>query len=167
MDKIKILDKASIHQRLKRIAYEVYEHHYLERELLIIGIDERGGKLAQLLAERLEDISPLELTLVEAHLDRESEAPSIGIELNIGLEEIRDMPVLVVDDVLYTGTTLLNVVSILLYAFPKSIRTAIMVDRGHRMLPISSDYTGLELATTFHQHVEFEMNGEDMSAFLT
>lgn len=166
MDKIKILDNASIHQRLKRIAYEVYESHYLEKELLVIGIDERGGKLAKLLSEQLKAISPLELTLIDSQLDRKSDPPGIGIELNIGLDELRNKPVLVVDDVLYTGTTLLNVVSILLYAYPKSIRTAILVDRGHRMLPVSADFTGLELATTFHQHVAFEMEGDDMAAYL-
>ncbi|MCI4668578.1 MAG: phosphoribosyltransferase [Bacteroidia bacterium] len=166
MDKIKILDNASIQQRLKRIAYEVYESHYLEKELLVIGIDERGGKLANVLAEQLSEISPLDLTQVDAHLDRDSEAPSIGIELNIGLEEIKDRPILVVDDVLYTGTTMMNVVSILLYAFPKSIRTAVLVDRGHRMLPVSADFVGLQLATTYHQHVAFELQGEDMSAYL-
>lgn len=166
MDKIKILDKASILQRLKRIAYEVYESHYLEEELLIIGIDERGGKLAELLSEQIKSISPLKVSLITTQLDRESEAPSIGIDMDIELDHLKDKPILIVDDVLYTGMTLLHVVSILLYAFPKSIRTAILVDRGHRMLPVSADFTGLELATTYHQHVAFEMEGENMSAYL-
>ncbi len=166
MDKIKILDKASIQQRLKRMAYEIYEAHYQEKELIIIGIDQRGGALAHRLAEHLADISPLELTLLDARLDRESDAPNIGIDLDTEPEDIKGKPILVVDDVRYTGTTLLHVVSILLYAFPKSIRTAILVDRGHRKLPVSADFTGLELATTFHQHVEVSFEGDNMDAYL-
>ncbi|MEO0897242.1 MAG: phosphoribosyltransferase family protein [Bacteroidota bacterium] len=166
MTKIQILKDQSIQQRLRRMAFEIYESHYQEEELLIMGIDERGGALSQKLSEHLAQISPLNLTLVNAHLDRESDPNGIGIEVPLDLEDLRNKPVLVVDDVLYTGNTMLHVVTIILQAAPSSIRTAVLVDRGHRMVPVSADFTGLELATTFHQHVEFNVSDEGMAAFL-
>ena len=162
-DKIRILDPSAIEARLKRMAYEIYEANYGESELIIIGIDERGGYLAGSLTQILEEISPLNLTLVDAHLDREH-PESMGIEISIDIEELTHKPVVVVDDVLYSGNTLLNVVSILLQAGPKTLRTAVLIDRGHRTMPVSADFVGMELATTIQQHVSFEISLDQTNA---
>ncbi|MEL6624954.1 MAG: phosphoribosyltransferase family protein [Bacteroidota bacterium] len=163
---LQILDHASVQHRLKRMAFEIYEAHYGEEELLIIGIDERGGYIAQALVDLLAEISPLSLVYIQAHLDRETNAPAIGIELEASVEDLYEKPLLVVDDVLFKGSTLLNVVSILLHAFPKTIRTAVLIDRGHRSLPIASDITGLTLATTIKQYVTVEIKDDQISAYL-
>lgn len=152
MVKVPILEHEGIQRRLRRMAFELYEQHYQEQELLIIGIDERGGHIAQVIFDYLTEISPLDLTFIEAHVDRSS-SEGLGIELSVEPAELAGRPLIVIDDVLYTGTTLLNVVAILLMAQPKSIHTAVLIDRGHRKLPVSSDVTGLELATTIHQEV--------------
>lgn len=167
MNKIRILGTSAIHTRLRRMAYEIYERNYLESSLTVIGIDTRGGFLAKVLVEHLQTVSALNIHLVEARLDRQPD--SLGIDLSIDeLSEFRKRPIVIVDDVLYTGWTMLNVVSILLQAAPKSIQTAVLIDRGHRQLPISADITGLLLATTIHQHVSVEIdeNGERVEAFL-
>lgn len=157
MSKILILDSDAIRTRLRRMAYEVYERNYLEQGLTVIGIDERGGYLAQELVAYLRQVSDLDIQLVEAHPDRQPD--SLGLDLQLDdLSELRDRVVLVVDDVLYTGWTMLHVVSILLQAAPKSIQTAVLIDRGHRQLPVSADMTGLLLATTIHQHVSVEID---------
>lgn len=148
------------------MAFEIYESHYQESELLIIGIDERGGSLASKLMDQLKEISPIQLKYVNAKLDRESDPDAIGLEVALELKDVHNKPILVVDDVLYTGRTMLHVVSIFLQANPSSIRTAVLVDRGHRMVPVSADFTGLELATTFHQHVEFVVSEAGMAAYL-
>ncbi|MEL6134514.1 MAG: phosphoribosyltransferase family protein [Bacteroidota bacterium] len=163
---LQILDHASVQHRLKRMAFEIYEAHYEEEELLIIGIDERGGHIAQAIVEQLDIISPLSLVYIQAHLDRETNAPAIGIELEATVEELYQKPLLVVDDVLFKGSTMLNVVSILLHAFPKSIRTAVLIDRGHRSLPVAADFTGLTLATTVKEYVSVHIEAGDITAFL-
>lgn len=160
-DKVKILDQPAIAARLKRMAYEVFEATYQEKKLIIIGIDERGGYLADKLSGFLKEISPQEILLVQAYLDRASDPGTIGIELSIDdIGLLENQAILVVDDVLYSGYTMLNVVAILLQAGPKMIQTAALIDRGHRKMPVSPDFVGMELATTIHQHVKVEIDGE-------
>lgn len=169
-DQVKLLDHHQVAARLRRMAFEVYEANYQEQSLIIIGIDERGGHLADLLAKHLKEISPLSISLYHAHLDRQSDPHAIGIDLSIeSIEALKDQPILVVDDVLYSGYTLLNVVAILLQAAPSSIQTAVLIDRGHRRMPVSSDFVGMILSTTIHQHVKVEIKPESNSAeaFLT
>lgn len=163
-----ILNQSAIHARIKRIAYEIYEANYSEVEVIIIGIDERGSFLADELCQNLREISPLRIISAQAEVDRSDAPQSIGLDLSIDLNSLRGKSVVVVDDVLYTGFTMLHVVSILLQAFPRSLHTAVLIDRGHRSLPISSDYVGLELATTIQQHVIVEIDAAsgDAAAFL-
>jgi pyrimidine operon attenuation protein/uracil phosphoribosyltransferase len=157
MNKISILSPEAIRSRLRRMAYEVYERNYLEAGLTVIGIDERGGYLAGEMVDYLRQISELDVQLVEAHLDRQP--GSLGIDLDVeAVQDLQDQVLLVVDDVLYTGWTMLHVVSILLQASPKAIQTAVLIDRGHRQLPVSADMTGLQLATTIQQHVSVEID---------
>jgi pyrimidine operon attenuation protein / uracil phosphoribosyltransferase len=166
--KVRILEKAAIHARIRRMAYEIYEANYSESEVIIIGIDERGGFLADELCRHLREISPLQIISAGAYVDRSDAPQSVGIDLSLEISELRDKSVIVVDDVLYTGFTLLHVVSILLQAFPRRMHTAVLIDRGHRNLPVSSDFVGLELATTIQQHVVVEIDVEsgDAAAFL-
>lgn len=167
MSKIRILDDASIRTRLRRMAFEIYENHYGHEQITVIGIDERGGYLAQTLVEHLRQISPLEINLIESELDRAGQP--LGIDLHLDdLGELKDQPIVIVDDVLYTGYTLLNVVAILLHAQPASIQTAVLIDRGHRLFPVAADILGLQLATTLHQrvHVEVDLQSQQMEAFL-
>ena len=167
--RVNILNHQSIHARLKRMAYEIYEANFSETEIVVIGIDERGGYLAEELVQYLSSISPLSVRLINASLDRSGGKGDIGIDLNIeNVGELADKAVVVVDDVLYTGITLLNVVAILLQVGPSKIQTAVLIDRGHRNMPVSSDFVGLELATTLHQHVSMEINPNngEVEAFL-
>lgn len=165
-DKVKILDTGAVKARLKRIAFEVYEANYQENELVVIGIDERGGFVSDYLCNYLETVSDLKLLRVNASLDRSTEMGGIGIELDIDIEELKNKPVLVVDDVLYTGNTMLNIAAILLQASPQNIQISVLIDRGHRSMPVSPDYVGLELSTTIHQHVSVEISSESVEAFL-
>ncbi|MEO0473256.1 MAG: phosphoribosyltransferase family protein [Bacteroidota bacterium] len=167
--RVNILQHRAIHARLKRMAYEIYEANFSETEIIVIGIDERGGYLATELVQYLTDISPLTVQFVNASLDRSGGRGEIGIDLDMErVEELKDKAVVVVDDVLYTGITLLNVVAILLQVAPRKIQTAILIDRGHRSMPVSPDFVGVELATTLHQHVSMEINPNngEVAAFL-
>ncbi|MEM6801492.1 MAG: phosphoribosyltransferase family protein [Bacteroidota bacterium] len=154
-DKVQILDQVSIMARLKRMAYEIYESNYGAKKLMLIGIDERGTFLAEKLAEFLKEISSLKISMLDAQLDREAEE-GLGITLSGEVKKLKGRRVIVVDDVLYSGNTMMQVVSILVQLQPASIQTAVLIDRGHRAMPISSDFVGLELATTLQQHVYFD-----------
>lgn len=167
--KVKILNQSESAARLKRIAYEIYERNYLEDDIIIIGIDERGSYLAGEIAQYLEEISPLKVQLADANVDRSEESTVVGIDMSIGIEDLKEQVVIVVNDVLHTGITLMHVVAILLHAGPKMIQTAVLINRGHRVMPIDSDYVGMELATTIHQHIQVVVDEEKSGAeaFLT
>lgn len=156
---VNILTSSDVEAKILRMAFEIYELHYGQDSFVMIGIDERGGFLAEKLKAEIERISPLQVELIHAYLDREEGDPLIGIDLEVeALEDLKGKQILVVDDVLYSGHTLLNVVSILLQARPASIRTAVLIDRGHRTVPVAADVIGMQLATTIQQHVQVTLD---------
>lgn len=162
---IRILTRQDVDVRLRRMAYEIYESHYGRSGIVLIGIDERGGFLAEKLLALLQDISPLQIEYLSAHLDRQAGDGLLGIDLGLNsLDELQGKEVVVVDDVLYSGATLLNVVSILLQARPNSIQTVVLIDRGHRTLPVAADVIGLQLATTIQQHVTMQILPDQQGA---
>lgn len=159
---LRILDHNEIFARLKRMAYEIYENNYQQSEMLVIGIDQRGGFIAEKLVSFLSELSPIKVTLIDAEVDRSESLP--GVSLSAELEDLTGKAILVVDDVLYSGFTMLSVVSILLQMEPSTIQTAVLIDRGHRKMPISADYVGLELSTTLHQHVSVRIDEDEEKA---
>lgn len=159
---LRILDHNEIFARLKRMAYEIYENNYQQSEMLVIGIDQRGGFIAEKLVSFLSELSPIKVTLIDAEVDRSESLP--GVSLSAELEDLTGKAILVVDDVLYSGFTMLSVVSILLQLEPSTIQTAVLIDRGHRKMPISADYVGLELSTTLHQHVSVRIDEDEEKA---
>lgn len=158
---VNILNSSDVEAKILRMAFEIYELHYGLDSFVMIGIDERGGFLAEKLKSELSRISPLQVELIHARVDRQDGDPLIGIDLETEhLDDLAGKQVLIVDDVLYSGQTLLNVVSILLQARPASIRTAVLIDRGHRMVPVAADVIGMQLATTIQQHVHVTLDAE-------
>ncbi|TAE48140.1 MAG: phosphoribosyltransferase [Bacteroidetes bacterium] len=166
--RVHILNHTGIMAGLRRMAYQIYEANYLEEELVVIGVDERGGLLADEIVSHLRQISPLRITLIKSYLDR-SLSPVTGLRLSEADSVLTGKAVLVVDDVLYSGKTLLHVVAGLLPAMPRTLQTAVLIDRGHRLFPIGADFVGLQLATTIQQHVsvEIEPSGGQIQAFLS
>lgn len=164
-DTVKILDQEAVEAKLLRMAYEIYESHYGKSKIVMIGIGERGGFLARLLLGYLEQISPIEVTFIQARLDKVDNDPLLGIDIEIeSLEELAGKELVVVDDVLYSGMTMLNVVSILLQSRPKSIQTVVLIDRGHQTMPVAANITGMELSTTLQQHVSVQVDPQSRSA---
>ena len=166
--KVLILNNQEILKRLYRMAFEIYEKNYYQKELVVIGMNERGGYLATRIVDYLQKVAPIQIHYFQAGVDRETDPVSYGIQLSVDPEVLQGKHIVVIDDVLYTGRTLLNIVSILLQAGPESIQTAILVDRGHRSMPISPDFVGVELATTLQQHVSIEIDesAEEARAYL-
>lgn len=166
--RIEILSPAAVAAKLKRMAIQIYEHNYLEAQLTVLGVDVRGGWVAEQLCGHLRQVSPQAVHYAGFVLDREALAEgSLGLE--IPQELIEDRTVIVVDDVLYTGFTLLRVLAQLVAKRPRSLQTAVLIDRGHRMAPVGADVVGMVLATTLQQHVSVEIpaQGTEASVWLS
>lgn len=160
-EKVKILGASAVKAKLRRMAYEVYESNFGKKSLLIVGIDKRGGYLAGEIAGFLREISPLDIALLNAKKQGGGKVLLEGEDLE-GM--IKDKQVVVVDDVLYSGGTLFNCVAQILAFGPAKVQTAVLIDRGHRSLPVTHDFVGMLLATTLKQHVSVEVLEDQTSA---
>ena len=147
---IQILDQAQIKQKIDRIAYQILEDCFDEKEIIIAGIASRGYVFAQKLEKVLSKISKIKCTLVEITLD------------NIPVSQCKNKTIILVDDVLNSGRTLLYGLSVFLNIPTKKIRTAVLVDRSHKLFPISTDYAGYTISTVSQEHISvvFDKNKE-------
>ncbi|MEZ4684590.1 MAG: phosphoribosyltransferase family protein [Bacteroidia bacterium] len=138
-----------------RMAFEIYEQNFEEETIIVLGISERGGFIAERLVKLLAEISPLQIRYASVEMDQEVRQGRGGL-MKASFSETPDFfegrPVVVVDDVLYSGNTLPNVIAPLLSFNPQKIQTAILIDRGHRSMPIFSNIVGIQLATTLQDH---------------
>jgi pyrimidine operon attenuation protein/uracil phosphoribosyltransferase len=158
-DKTLILDSRQVKQKIKRMAYEIFEHNFKEKGIVIAGIDGQGYLLAKLLAKEVENISPLEIKLVKITIDKLAPQQS-EIKLDCDLKELKKKCIILVDDVLNTGRTFAYGMKPFLTIEVKKIETAVLVNRSHTLFPIYPQYTGYELATTLKDHVEVNLGSE-------
>ena len=148
-----ILDALQIEQKIKRMAYEIFENNFKEKIVVLAGIEGQGYLFAQLLAKELSAISEIEPIVVKVSLDKQ--APLQGdIAIDVDGKTLKKKCVILVDDVLNTGRTLAYSLKPLLNLEVKKIEVAVLVNRSHPMFPIMPAYTGLELSTTLSEHVE-------------
>jgi pyrimidine operon attenuation protein/uracil phosphoribosyltransferase len=163
MNKVKILDTTQIQQKLNRLAFEVYENNFSEKELLVVGIDGNGYKIAIHLSEKLKKISPLKIALGKIKLNKDK--PWEG-EPMVDFDEkaFVNKTVILVDDVLNSGKTLMYAVRLFLEKPVKKINTVILVDRSHTRFPVKADYVGLTLSTTLQEHIEADFSRKEKEA---
>jgi pyrimidine operon attenuation protein / uracil phosphoribosyltransferase len=148
-----ILNASQVAQKIKRMAFEVLEHNFREKEIVFAGIDGQGFVLAGLLATQLESISEMKTRLVKVSLDKT--APQQGeIQLDAELKDLKKKCIILVDDVLNTGKTLAYGLKPFLSIEVKKIEVAVLVNRSHTTFPIQPSYTGFGLSTTLSDHVE-------------
>lgn len=160
-----ILDKEQILQKIRRIAYHIHENHYLEQELVLAGIQDSGFALAELIAAELEKISSFAMTKISLQVDKEAHIqPSVMI--SPALPNLTNKVVILVDDVLNSGRTLVFALKPFLEQPCKKIEVAVLVNRAHKRYPVSVDYTGYELATTLSEHIKVDLNPDRMSVIL-
>ena len=164
MNEVCILDAAAVNARLLRLAYEILEQHTHMKQLVVIGIDERGYLLASHLVRLLTSISPLSIQLYSI-IKIKNQADY----KNISVEYIENQVVLLVDDVLYTGRTLLRALTLVMPNRPAAVRSLVLIDRGHRKWPVDADYVGLDLATTLQEFVSvrYDSTTQSFAAYLS
>ncbi len=160
----RILNKQQIKQKISRIAYEIYENNYLEKKLYVAGIPS-GYKLAGLLVKELKKISPFEIKLLKIELDKDKPSAE-NISVDCDPEELHGNVLILVDDVLHTGKTFLHSLRPFLDVDVKKIETVVLVNRSHKLFPISSDYTGYELSTTLKDHIEVVLDAGEFGVYL-
>jgi len=161
------LDKETLNRSLMRIAHEILEKNKGTKDLCLIGIRNRGAYLARRLAECIEKIDQvkipvgiLDITLYRDDLTLIAAGPVVH-KTEIGFD-INEKNVVLVDDVLYTGRTIRAALDALIdFGRPKSIHLAVLVDRGHRELPIRADYVGKNIPTSQNETVEVRLEEVD------
>jgi len=152
-------------QKVRRMAFEIYENNFQEKEIVIAGVCEKGIMLAELLFAELKDISPIKLKLVKIDLDKVNPMSS-EISINCDTNTLRNKTIILVDDVLNTGKTFAYSMRPFLNIKVKKIEVAVLVNRNHTQFPISSNYTGYELSTTLNEHVEVVLNKRKKEVYL-
>ncbi|MBI1192672.1 MAG: phosphoribosyltransferase [Bacteroidetes bacterium] len=164
----RILDAQSIRQKIVRIAFEILEDNYDEKEIVIAGIcrSDEGYALAERITAELRRIGSLDIHLTSINLDKKHPT-SKPIEMGVTPELVDGKVVVIVDDVANTGRTLLYAVKPLLDMAPKKIRVAVLVDRRHKAYPVSPDYVGTSLSTTLHEHIDVNLSGDQPGVFLS
>ncbi len=163
-EKSLILEGAQVKQKIRRMAYEVYEHNFKEKIIVIAGIDGQGYVLAKLLVKEIESISPLKATLVKVSLNK-LEPQQSEVTLDTDIKSLKKKCIILVDDVLNTGRTFAYGMKPFLDIEVKKIEVAVLVNRSHTLFPIYPQYTGYELATTIRDHVEVNL-GKETAVYL-
>lgn len=156
--KLLILNKQQIAGKVDRIAYQLYEDNFEEKELILAGVVHRGFELAKRLKTVIEQISSIRVTLIELNVDKESSV--LQSSMNVDISICTNKTVVVVDDVLNSGRTLAYAVATFANIPLKKLRTVVLINRNHTLFPVAADFTGLSLATVLEEHVSVEF-GED------
>ena len=160
-----ILDKKQTLQKIKRIAYEMYERNYQEKEVVIAGIYDKGYAFAELLKTELSSISSLKVTLVKITLNKYTKTQT-EVSLDVDINSLKDKVVIVTDDVLNSGRTLIYSMQPFLDIPLKKLQTAVIVNRNNTTLPVSADYVGYSLATTLKEHIDVHLEENNFGVYL-
>ncbi|MFN3952367.1 MAG: phosphoribosyltransferase family protein [Thermaurantimonas sp.] len=160
-----ILEHKRICHIIDRMAWQIYEHHYTISELYMVGITPRGNILCQLLADRLREISPIEIHSFQLTLDKDL-PHTLPANVTPDLPGLDGKNVLIVDDVLNSGSTLLYALKPFLRFRPASLTTAVLVDRNHKRFPVYCDVIGIQLSTSLQEHVFVDLSSDQYKVYL-
>ena len=160
-----ILNHQEIAHKIKRIAYQIYETFVDEKEIVIAGIAENGYVFAEKIAETLQSIAPIKVILCEVFIDKQN--PNKKITTSIQPEKYTNKGLILVDDVLNSGTTLVYAVRHFLDVPLKKFKTAVLVDRNHKKYPVKADFKGISLSTSLFEHVNVVFEKDNDRAYLS
>jgi len=147
-----ILNNEQIQHKIKRIAYQIYESNVDESEIILAGIAKSGYVFANRLKTVLEDISNLKVILCEVKLDKKN--PLNEVKTSLPASAYQDKSIVLIDDVLNSGTTLIYGIKHFLEVPLKRFKTAVLVDRSHKKYPVKADFKGISLSTSLNEMVK-------------
>lgn len=147
-----ILTQTEIDHKIKRIAFQIYETYVDEKEIVIAGIAQTGFILAQKIARALGTISPLKVHLCEVVINKQQ--PHLPVSTSMAASAYENKGLVLVDDVLNSGTTLVYGVKHFLEVPLGKFKTAVLIDRNHKKYPVKVDFKGISLSTSMQEHVQ-------------
>ena len=159
-----ILNQVQISQKIRRIAYQIYEANSSEKEIILAGIVGNGFIFAEKLMEILKEISPLNVIICKVNIDKKN--PLNAIITSLDVEEYKNKSLVLVDDVLSSGTTLIYGIKHFLDVPLKKFKTAVLVNRNHKKYPVKADFKGITLSTSIKEHIQVEFTDEETVAYL-
>ncbi len=165
--KAKLLDAAAMERTLTRLAHEIIEHNKGAENLVFIGIIAKGVPLAEMLAAKVSKIEKTNLAVGKIDIGAHRDDDKVG-SLNTSQSDIpfsiAGKTVILVDDVLFTGRSVRAALDALIEnGRPKAIQLAVLIDRGHRELPIRADYVGKNVPTSLNEVVKVSVGSGDNS----
>lgn len=163
-DRTLVLNHESILQKIKRIAYQIYEYNYDEDELIFVSIESRGTVLAERLKPIFEDISKVKVNLMTLEINKKSPLETPVLSGNGA--DLTNKSVVLIDDVLNSGRTLIYGARHILTYPVRNLTTVVLVDRRHRKFPIKADFVGLTLSTTIQDHIAVQFSPGNDAVYL-
>ena len=154
-----IMDKEDIQRTIKRIAYQIYENNINEKKLIIAGIVQNGLTLSNRIIIELNRIGSLNIELIKIKIDKKN--PRNKVSMSKNLDSCKGKSVVIIDDVLNTGTTLIYAVRHFLSIDLKHLQTAVLVNRNHKNFPIKGDFKGISLSTSIKERIDVRFGDEE------
>jgi pyrimidine operon attenuation protein/uracil phosphoribosyltransferase len=159
-----ILNHDEINHKIRRIAFQIYESNVNEKEVVLAGIESNGYIFAKKLKSVLQKISDIDVILCKVIIDKKN--PRLEIKTSLPPEAYENKSLVLVDDVLNSGTTLIYGVKHFLNVPLKKFKTAVLVNRNHKKYPVKADFKGISLSTSLHEHVKINLEGKTFEAYL-
>lgn len=160
-----ILTNEEIIHKTKRISYQILETFVDEKEVVIAGIANSGYIFAQKIAEELSKISDLKVILCEVKINKQN--PKDTITTSLALFEYENKALVLVDDVLNSGSTLVYGVKHFLEVPLNKFKTAVLIDRNHKKYPVKADFKGISLSTSLQEHIQVVFEKDNSYAYLS
>ena len=153
---MQILTSSQIKQKTKRLAIEILENNYKEKEIILAGINNNGLGFAKLIQKELKSLTEIDIRLTQLKVNP---ANPVNGDITIGLpvEDLKNKVIIVVDDVANTGRTMFYAFEPILKIIPRKVEVAVLVDRQHKSFPIHPDYVGISLATTLKENIDVQI----------
>ena len=162
----RILDGKGISQKINRLAWQIYENNSQENEIVLVGIFGRGEVIASELSQVINQISSIKTKIATIHLDKDNPYQT-EITINLDIADYTNKVVVLIDDVLNSGKTLMYASKYFLTTPLIRLSTVVLVDRTHNRFPIKADYIGLSLATTLQEYVTVSLDGNRKGVYLS
>ena len=150
---MQILSKLQIQQKIDRLAFEILENNFEEKELVLAGINNNGMTFAGLLRDALVKITRIPILLIHVRLNPAKPLQD-PVLIDVPVDELKGKSIIIVDDVANTGRTIFYAIKPFMDILPRKVEVAVLVDRKHKSFPIAVDYVGLSLATTIQEDID-------------
>lgn len=160
-----ILTAEQANLSIRRIAYQIYEDNIAEKRIVIAGVISNGDKVAKSIAKVLRSISDIEVIDCQIQIDKKNPRKKTEISIDTSLYE--NQSIVIVDDVLHTGSTLIYAVRHFLQVSISQCKVAVLINRNHKKFPIKADYKGISLSTSMHEHVEIVCKNNSFEGYLS